>query len=138
MINIHIRIALITLLSISAFASCTSPSQKVEDAKENVIQAQKDYATEIENFKKESNDKISAQEKAIANLKAQIKTAKKDVKTTYEKNLAVLEQKTVRMKKAINEYKVDGKDKWQEFKNEFSHDMDELSKSLKDFTIDNK
>ena len=38
------------------------------------------------------------------------------------------------MKKRMDDYKADGKDKWEIFKAEFSHDMDDLGKSIKDFT----
>lgn len=41
------------------------------------------------------------------------------------------------MQKKMADYKADGKDSWAKFKEEFNHDMDELGKALKDFTIKN-
>lgn len=63
---------------------------------------------------------------------------KKDLKASYEKQIAVLEEKNSEMKIRMSEYKEDGGEKWQSFKIEFNHDMDELGKSLKDFTVDNE
>ena len=37
----------------------------------------------------------------------------------------------------MDDYKVEGKDKWEKFKTEFSHDMDELGKGFKDLTVKN-
>ncbi len=41
------------------------------------------------------------------------------------------------MKKKMENYKEEGKDKWEIFKAEFSHDMDELGKAFKDLTVKN-
>ncbi|MBK7373932.1 MAG: hypothetical protein IPJ09_21445 [Saprospiraceae bacterium] len=135
----------ITCIAAATFSGCDSPSQKVDNAKDNVtvakenlIQAQEDYKTEVVNFKNETNEKLTANEKAFADFKIQMETAKKDVKATYEKQIAALEQKNSDMKKRMNEYSEDGKDNWQSFKREFDHDMDELGQSLKDFTVNNK
>jgi hypothetical protein len=41
------------------------------------------------------------------------------------------------MKMKMDNYKEEGKDKWEIFKTEFSHDMDALGKSFKDLTVKN-
>ncbi len=41
------------------------------------------------------------------------------------------------MKIKMDNYKEDGKEKWEAFKSEFSHDMDELGSALKDLTVNN-
>lgn len=37
------------------------------------------------------------------------------------------------MKKKMDEYRVEGKDKWELFKTEFGKDMDELGESISNF-----
>ena len=54
------------------------------------------------------------------------------------RKISDLEQKNTDMKKKLDEYGMEGKDKWDAFKAEFNHDMDELGKALKDLTVDNK
>lgn len=49
-----------------------------------------------------------------------------------------MEQKNKELKVKIDSYKNDVNSDWKAFKKEFNHDMDQLGKSLKDFTVDNK
>ncbi len=37
----------------------------------------------------------------------------------------------------MNDYKAEGKEKWEIFKAEFSHDMDGIGKTFKDVTVKN-
>lgn len=138
-------LTVVMMMSAAVFSSCDSPSKKAESLKENVTQAKEDlaqaqenYKIEVANLKKEANQKISDNDNIIANFKTQMATAKKDLKASYEKQIAALEQKNSEMKKRMDEYKDDSKDNWASFKSEFNHDMDELGKSLKDFTVNNK
>lgn len=130
------------LLSVSA---CRSPEQKVDtaavnltEAKDDLSKAQEDYAAEVEKFKRESNEKVTSNEKIIADLKVKMKNENKEMKASYRENINTLEEKNATLKKRIDEYQDGGNEKWQSFKTEFNHDMDELGKSLKDFTVDNK
>jgi hypothetical protein len=41
------------------------------------------------------------------------------------------------MKDKMNGYKAEGKDKWENFKTEFNHDMDELGNALSDLGKNN-
>jgi len=41
------------------------------------------------------------------------------------------------MKKKLDDYQLEGKDKWNLFKTEFSHNMEELGKAFNDLTIKN-
>jgi hypothetical protein len=80
-------------------------------------------------------EKISVYEKIIAEFKARISKEKKENIAKYEKTIAELEQKAGDMKKKLEDFKVEGKDKWDSFKLKFDHDMDELGKALKNFTV---
>jgi len=131
--------------------SCQSSATKVENA-EDKLQNAKDETKEAQSelykvrndsiqeylqFKKESEELIIANEKAIAEFKAKIASMKKESRAKYEKTIAGLEQKNSDLKKKLENYKDDGHDNWISFKNEFNHDMDELGKALKDLVVQN-
>jgi len=135
-------IALILLISVTILTSCSSPSQKLEAAQENVKDANDDlyeaneaYLNEIDIYRRESAAKINANNQSIADFNARIESQKKEVRDDYKKKIAELEQKNTDAKKRLDGYKADGKDNWTNFKLEFSRDMDALGKALKDLTV---
>jgi hypothetical protein len=137
-------LSLIALTTGTFTTSCNSSAEKVDEAKANVVvaaqdldQAKANYDEEYAKFKLESDQKITANEKRIAELKADTKKVKKETKEQYEKTIAALEEKNNLMKKKISEYKEEGDEKWQSFKREFNHDMDELCQALTDLTKNN-
>lgn len=133
-----------TVITGAIFTSCRTPAQKVENAQNNVTEANKDldkanqeYLADIEKFRKETADKIAANDKSIAEFKARIENDKKDAKADYNKKIAELEQKNSDMKKKLDDYKAEGKESWEKFKTEFSHDMEELGNAFRDLTVKN-
>ncbi len=132
------------LISSAILTNCNSPSQKVENAQNDVKEAKKDlaeaneeYLADIEKYRKETAEKIAVNDRSIAEFNARIEHEKKAAKADYKKKVAALEQKNSDMKKKMDEYKADGKEKWESFKAEFSHDMDEIGKAFKDLTVKN-
>lgn len=132
------------LISGISLTSCNTPAEKVEDAKDKVSEANKDldqakedYLTEIESYKKTTAERIEANNVTIADFKARIEH-EKDAKAEYENKIAELEQKNITMKRKMDDYKDEGKEKWEAFKTEFNHDMDELGQAFKDLTVNNK
>ncbi len=125
-------------------SSCNTPSQKLGNAKDEVTQAKEDldkaraeYQAELEKFKKESNEKLTANEKLIADLKAVIKQSKRDVKSQSTDLVEAAEKQNSDLKKRLAEFNDDSKDKWESFKDEFNNDMSELGKSIAGLTKDN-
>ena len=135
-------LAITTFIAGSVLTGCQSSADKLQDAKNKVAAANQELnqavKDSVQQFKKESLEKISNYDKNIAELKAKIAPAKKESKAKYEKTLADLEQKNNDLKKKLEEFKEDQISNWKSFKNEFNHDMDELGQALKDFTVDNK
>lgn len=127
------------------FTSCNSPEEKldasqenVEDAQQNLDEAKAEYADQYNKFKLESDEKITANEKIIAELKEYSKTKKTETRIAYDKSIADLEARNQAMRVKVGIYKEEGNEKWQSFKLEFNHDMNELGEALKDLTKDNK
>jgi formyltetrahydrofolate synthetase len=103
--------------------------QTIQDAKD----ARVDTISEWQQFKIDAKAKINANEKRIDEFKADMKTAGKTVKAEYKKEVVRLDKQNNELKVKLNEYKYDGKDKWEKFKIGFNHDMDVVGKSINDF-----
>jgi hypothetical protein len=139
-----LTIALTTLIIGTLITSCNSSAEKVEDAAEKVDDAtedlksaKEDFNYEYNKFKVESEQRMLDNEFKIAELKASKIKLKKEAKTEYDKTIADLEQKNSNMRTKLNDYKEEGKDKWESFKREFNHDMDELGSALKNLANNN-
>ncbi|OIR05675.1 hypothetical protein GALL_121100 [mine drainage metagenome] len=137
-------LAVSTLIGGGILISCNTPAEKVENAENKVAEANSNldsanaaYLADIENYRKETAAKIAANEKSVAEFNARIESEKNETRADYKKKIAELNKKNSDMKKRMDDYKADGKDKWQIFKAEFSHDMDGLGKAFKDLTVKN-
>src|ERR1035437_8498713 len=107
--------------------------KKIENVQDNGKQANQGMKKEKAKFDKEWKEfKSNAELKRNAEFKVKIKTVSVEVKANYDKEITVLEQKNVELKKKINEYKYEGKGKWEDFKRGFNNDMDVVGKSIKD------
>ncbi|HWY10115.1 MAG TPA: hypothetical protein VN026_02260 [Bacteroidia bacterium] len=135
---------LIILAAMVVLAACKTPEKKVEkdqenvtDAKQELNQAEKEYKSDMENFKKETNEKIEANQKSINDFNERVAKEKKEAREEYRKKIKALEEKNTDLKKRLDDYKEEGSEKWQSFKREFKYDMDELGTSISDFWKDN-
>jgi len=136
-------IAACTFITGAFLTSCSStPAEKVENAENKVIVANKDlddankaYLADVENYRLETAKTIAENEKSAADFKARVAKDKKAVRDDYYKKIAKLEQKNTDMKKSLDDYKAESKEKWETFKAEFSNEMRDLSKSFKDLTV---
>jgi signal transduction protein with GAF and PtsI domain len=127
-----------------SITSCSTPEQKVEKAEDNVAnaqadldKAQSDYEKDVRDFRTHTDESIAANEMSIAELNKQAENAKQSLKKQLKSEIAALERKNAEMRRRMDEYRADGNEKWQSFKREFNHDMDELGSALKDLTKNN-
>lgn len=144
-----IKIAFVTFIAGLMITSCQPSTQKVENAKEDlnaakeqVVEARQDYNQAVKDsviqFRKDSEVRISENERLIAAFKANLSKMEKATQVKYEKTIADLELQNIHMKQKLADYKEEEESKWQSFKREFNHDMDELGKSLKGLVVDDK
>lgn len=134
----------IALISAIVLSGCSSSAQKIEDAKKDVINANKDldeanqeYLTDVEKFKKETADKISENKRSADEFRARKELDKENAREDYERKINELEQKNSDMQKRLDDYQANGKEKWDQFKSEFNNDMEKLGKAFKDLTVKN-
>lgn len=151
--SIFILAVTTSLLAGAIFTSCQSNDQKVEDAKDNVqdarqdlIEAQTDaYNAEVvkindeewKTFKMETDNIIKNNELRIAELKLQLEKPGQTYDPIFKNRIEVLEQKNLDMKNRLGAYRNNQSD-WEVFKSEFNHDMEDLQKTLREFSFDKK
>lgn len=145
MTKLIMKSAIIIAIAIFVLESCKSPAGKVEDATEDAVEAEKalekanqEYLNDIEKYRLETIAKIEENEQTILDFKEKIELEKKDVKAEYFKKIEELNKKNSDLKIKIQDYNVEGKEKWEAFKAEYNRDMEELGKAFKDLTIKNK
>jgi len=146
--KIFLTPVVIAFMTVTLFIGCQSSSKKVEIAKDNVQVAEENVAEakqelneavkdSIQLFRKESEKRIIANEKSLAEYKVKIATEKKESRARYEKEWAELVKKNNELKMRLKDFNEESEDKWESFKTEFNHDMDELGKAFKDLTVKN-
>lgn len=124
-----------------AIGSCDTPAEKVDKAQENVVKANNeldsaisDYVKDIDTYRLSTSKAILENEKSIAELKESALKQKLIARADFERKIKSLEQKNLELKKKLNDYKAEGNDKWKTFKLEFSKEMDDVGRSIKDLT----
>jgi len=139
-----IKLSLLSVLSIGAISACQSPAQKLNQAQENSTEANlelekanDEYLNEVETYRQEMAQRIETNNKSIVDFKSRINKQKAEAKEDYKNKIADLEQKNSDYKKRMDKYKATGKENWEQFKAEFSHDMDELGSAFEDLIVNN-
>jgi hypothetical protein len=139
-----LTLAAVAFVAATTLTSCNAPAKKAGEAQKEVNEAGKklakannEYLADIESYRKETAKKIAANDRSIARFNARIKEQRQEVTADYKLKVAKLEQKNRDMKKHMDEYKADGKEKWRKFKTEFNHDIEELGNAFKDLTVKN-
>ena len=117
----------------------TTGCKKAADQKLAVDQLNETVAgqDEWQAFKTMQEAKIAANDKIIADYKVKMTNSKGKLLKNYDKKVDVLEARNKEMKAKLAEYKDEGVESWETFKNEFNRDIVELGGALKNFTVDN-
>jgi hypothetical protein len=125
---------LMPILLVFAIASCNeTPKEKLDDAATEVVNtneelsaAKENYKDEIENYKKETNDKIAVNDQKLNDYKIKVAADKSDTKKANQKKIAELEQKNIDLKNKVNTYVDVDSRSWEIFKTQCSQDMQML------------
>lgn len=130
----------LVLLGMVGFSGCTSSEENVEAAKSDVKkadealkQATKEYQQDMKAYRIETQKKIDANNQVIADMKLKAAKKKESVRMEHLKEIEELERKNNRMKTKLDDYRDDGREKWERFKKELGEDMNELGEALKGF-----
>lgn len=138
-----INLGMVALFAVS-IASCGTSTESTAEAKaksdkayQDSMDANNDYLAEIESYRKESAEKIEENNKSIAEFKLRIDKQKAEAKADYVAEINRLEQKNTDIKKKLDDYQGEGKEKWKTFKEEFGRDMENLGNAFRDLTVKN-
>jgi Holliday junction resolvase RusA-like endonuclease len=138
-INIYIT-SFVTGMIILAI-SCSSPVQKAEQdvakANEALEQAKLDSINDYQQFRRESEEKMTRNAEVMAAYQKNVKEGKQKITAADKKMMAELEQENEMMQMKLNSFTSESKEEWAAFKTEYNHDMDNLGKAIKDFTVPN-
>ena len=124
---------------------CASPATKVDDAKENLHDAEVDLAKSLKDsteaadwkeFKTSAQTKLDAYRSDIAALREKKSKGGKFMDPIYGEQILTLEQKSLSLQTRVDDYEKYHSN-WETFKREFDHDVEELGKTLKDISTDN-
>ncbi|HTN17837.1 MAG TPA: hypothetical protein VL092_09170 [Chitinophagaceae bacterium] len=131
-----------------AWTSCSSPAQKEENAKEEVVDAQHDLAEaqqnaatataqaataeEWEAFKNETKAKIDANQALISELRKKKRKADNEMTAdAYKAKIDELQEHNKQLRDRMDAYESNKSD-WATFRTQYNADMDELNRSLND------
>ena len=145
------KVLITAFVSLALIMGCSKTAeQKVADAKADVVVAKQDVKDAVSDaqasaqreewlaFKGEAEIRIAVNDKSIAEYKVKMTTSDGKQRAKYDMRIDALEQRNKALKAKLEIYPDSGKNTWEQFKSEFSHDMDELGSALKDFAVDNK
>lgn len=130
-----------TLMITTLLAGCDTPAQKVEMTQENVTdsveleRADEAYLADMENYRKETTQKLEVYTKNILAFKAGIENEEQENKADYQNRITALEQQNSELKMKMENFEEGGKEKWEALKNEIDQGMDEMDRALNDSTL---
>lgn len=111
--------------------------EKVNVAEAELSEARLDSINEYTKYRTEMDAKLVENEKQIALVKAKIKLQKAEMRTKMEKDLNKLIQKNEAFKTEIKNHIDADYTNWENFKQDFNKNMDELGKSISEMAQDN-
>lgn len=131
----------VTLIAGFILSGCDSSSDKMESAETSIMEAKRDMEVassevqaELSLYRAENADRIKEYNLTISEIKDQIENeSDNDTREKLEMRLDELETTHSELKREMNNYKADGKDNWDNFKNSFGNRMDDLGNSLDNF-----
>jgi len=137
--NLFQILTLIVLIDAALITGCNlNNAKRIEETRKSVAlvilelnQARVSYEEEWPGFKADAESKIEVNERSIAKFKKGIKSDGIKYSSGYMKNITGLELKNKELMNVVNNFKYDGKEKWDDFKLNFDYEMDSMGKAIK-------
>lgn len=133
--NKYFILAGLLLIAGLSFTGCNNQKNakdNVEQANQDMINAQVQFEKDWQQFKSDAELRINDNQQKIDDFKAAMKTTSTKFKAKYENEVLTLEQKNIELKKKLNDFKYERKENWEEFKTGFNNDMDVVGNAIKD------
>ena len=127
-------------LMFAFFVQSCDRTDKMERAQTDLIEAERDLdiaqtevAADVRIYRQETANDIRENNLAIADIKKKIQDEDAERRASLEVRIAELERTNSDLKRQIDNYSVTNRDHWDNFKDQFSSDMNDLGNSLNDF-----
>jgi DNA repair ATPase RecN len=119
--------------------SCQSKEQKVENAREDVIDANADLRKAQMEYREAQEDKLRENDRMLEDYRTRAAEQKAEMREDYNTRVNELERRNKEMRTRLDTYNDNDNDntKWESFKREFNHDMEELGNSFRDIGKNN-
>jgi len=129
------------LLIIAVFSGCNDREYSVENAETGVIEAERDLEiataeaqAEVRIFRQEMNNQIVENNRNISTIKERILNEEDTTKRSeYEERITDLEKTNQDLKQQLDGYNHTNRENWDDFRDGFSNNIDNLGDSLDDF-----
>jgi uncharacterized protein YPO0396 len=135
--------AMVILLGTLVY-SCKNEDKHPEEGQKDVTIGDRDktdteYLTDIESYRVEADAEFAANDSILADFREQLKEEKDENKRRErEEHYSDLERRNNEMRAKLRDYKAENRERWEEFKEEFKHDMRELGDAFRDLGVNNK
>jgi hypothetical protein len=134
--SILLAIAIAVMLSV-ILQSCGNTLNKAQiNVRENpneMIEASTAYLRDIEQYRKETAATIELNCQKIFAFKSRVDLEKESSKSHYRHSVFELELYNSYMKKKLDDYKPEGKESWEIFKEEYTRQMNDLGTEFANF-----
>jgi phosphoenolpyruvate-protein kinase (PTS system EI component) len=128
----------------SLFMGCEAPTDKVNNSRENVAEAQRNLAdakrelkTDLENFRRETEVQLSKNRNQITELRGHASKERIELRDSYNAKIMDLENRNLAMETRLKDFRSENNNEWLNFKRDFSRDMDDLGLALTNLGKDN-
>jgi hypothetical protein len=133
-------ITTITIMFAFVVQSCDRPDNQMERAQTDLIEAERDLdiaqsevEADVQIYRQEVANDIRENNLAIADIKSKILVEDAERRAALEVRIAEIERNSSDLKRQIDNYRITNRDNWDDFKDQFSKDMNDLGDSLDDF-----
>ncbi|HAC15408.1 MAG TPA: hypothetical protein DCE78_05615 [Bacteroidetes bacterium] len=131
----------LTLIAALVVSGCDSPSKKMENAKVETIEANRDLEiakseveAEFRIFKTENSTRINEYNRTMSDIKQKIQNeTNRERRVVLETKLTQHETTHRELQREMDNYRVSGRENWDDFKLSFNEKMDDLDDSLDNF-----
>jgi len=110
----------------------TSLNWNAKQAIREAKNVQNDNIDDLQKYKIEAKAKIDANDVRIGKFKSEVTSTNKKANDGYTKEVARLEEQNNVLKNKLSDYKYEGKEKLEVFKQGFNHDMEVVGRSISD------
>jgi ribosomal protein L3 len=135
---IVVTVVLLGTLVVSAKSSSEKNNKRYDKFLVQIDSKNKFQDDEYKTYRIAQEKKITENEKKITELRLKKDKINAENRAKYESKIDEFKKRNNELRKRITlNYKNEGKEKWESFKKEFNHDMDEFGEALKDVYQDN-